>query len=108
MKVKAATRSQGGYIPLTSVIGAGGRPWLRFPCIDDYQKVFHPLFYRLNRPCRFAPLYTTAIFYCSTNQTAAISTTKIENRRCFGFTLLIASFVSPRSESETYSFMKSQ
>lgn len=33
----------GGDMPLTSVIGAGGRSWLRFPCIRNYLKVFYPL-----------------------------------------------------------------
>lgn len=47
---------RGWPTPLTSVIGAGGRPWLRFPCICNYPKVFHPSERLANPCCLPAPL----------------------------------------------------
>lgn len=38
---KTTKREGGGDLALTSVIGAGGRSWLRFPRIRNYPKVFY-------------------------------------------------------------------
>lgn len=62
-----------GDLPLTSVIGAGGRPWLRFLCIRNYPKVFYPL-QRLATLVDHPPrLYTPAIFRGLTNRVIMIS-----------------------------------